>query len=140
MLQVLHIIYPTWVQCTKLSYGVNLSEKSFFGMLSNMSSKCWPFMWIFILGNKKKSFGAKSDEYGGWLKHCTTNALPFHCCGWTVWTLVHDLTIIAISPFHGLNVTIAVLPSKMWNRITARCSIAIYDTTTLTYYGCTSIS
>ena len=29
--------------------------------------KCWPFILFFTYGNKKKSFGAKSGQYGGWL-------------------------------------------------------------------------
>jgi len=35
-------------------------------LMSSMIIKRQPFKVIFILGNKKKSHGAMSGEYGGW--------------------------------------------------------------------------
>jgi hypothetical protein len=34
--------------------------------MSDTVSKCHPFSFVFNLGNKAKSQGAKSSEYGGW--------------------------------------------------------------------------
>jgi hypothetical protein len=43
--------------------------------MSDTVSKCRPFSFIFNLGNKAKSQGAKSDKKGGWEKVAVSHKL-----------------------------------------------------------------
>ena len=47
-------------------FGISLSSLSDSVFISSIVAKRRPFMGLFNLGNRKKSQGAKSGEYGGW--------------------------------------------------------------------------
>ena len=54
--------------------------------ISSMVSNRRPFSFYFIFGNRKKSRGAKSGEYGGW----GMTAILFFAINWWVKTEVRD--------------------------------------------------
>ena len=47
-------------------FGIDFSSFSDALLMSSMAVKRRPFKVLFIFGNRKKSHGAMSDEYGGW--------------------------------------------------------------------------
>ena len=47
-------------------FGMAFSSFSDTLLMSSMAVKRWPFKVLLIFGNRKKSHGAMSGEYGGW--------------------------------------------------------------------------
>ena len=70
----LHLMqYTYWdvfFHCSKqflnLSVSMPFSASGIFCFTSSTLAKCFPLRTFFILGNKKKLFGVRSDELGGW--------------------------------------------------------------------------
>ena len=62
--------WDVFFHCSKqflnLSVSMPFSASAIFCFTSSTLAKCFPLRTFFILGNKKKLFGVRSDELGGW--------------------------------------------------------------------------